>query len=147
MTSAQVPAAHAIEGHWRLLSFLEERQGQWLPALDAQAQGFISYWPNGRMQVLIGGSQRPRLRGAWDEVADADKAACLDGLVAYGGSYSLEEGLVRHQVEVCWIPNWQGRELVRLMSFPAPGQLLLATVPETGERARPGQRVLWEKMP
>ena len=147
MSATPTPAEHPILGHWRLLSFTEQRQGQWVPALDAQAQGFISYWPNGRMQVLIGGSQRPRLRGAWEQVADADKALCLDGLVAYAGSYRLEEGLVRHQVEVCWIPNWQGRELVRLMSFPTPDRLLLATVPDTGERARPAQQVLWEKMP
>ncbi len=45
-----------IQGIWRLVSFLEQRaDGDWEHAIDPAAQGYISYWPNGRMQVLIGG--------------------------------------------------------------------------------------------
>ncbi len=136
-----------IQGVWRLVSFLEQRaNGEWEHAIDAQAQGYISYWPNGRMQVLIGGGGRPRLRGEWSQVPAQEKAQCLDKLVAYSGTYTVEADRVLHHVDVCWIPNWQGRDLVRLVSFPQPGQLLLATVPDTGPRARPAQRVLWEQV-
>ena len=49
-----------IQGMWRLVSYLEQRpDGQWGPALDAQAHGYISYWPNGHMQVLIGAVDCP----------------------------------------------------------------------------------------
>lgn len=135
-----------IEGIWRLVSFEEQqRDGSWGHAIDSQAQGCISYWPNGRMQVLIGGGSRPRLRGEWSEVPSQDKADCLDKLVAYSGSYTVEEGRVIHHVEVCWIPNWEGRKLIRQISFPQRGQLLLSTVADSSARPRPAQRVLWER--
>lgn len=136
-----------IEGIWKLVSFLEQRpDGEWEHAMDDQAQGYISYWPNGRMQVLLGGGSRPRLRGEWSQVPPEQKAECLDKLVAYSGSYTVEADRVLHHVDICWIPNWQGRDLVRLVSFPQANQLLLATVPDTGARARPAQRVLWERV-
>ena len=136
-----------IHGNWRLVSFLEQQaDGRWEPALDAAARGYISYWPNGRMQVLIGAGERPRLRGEWSQVPAEQKAACLDNLVAYSGSYTVEAARVVHHVDICWIPNWEGRDLVRHMSFPQPGPLLLATLPDAGPRPRPAQRVLWERV-
>ena len=137
----------SIQGHWRLISFEEQRaDGAWEAAIDPQAKGYISYWPNGRMQVLIGGSTRPRLRGEWAQVPAEQKAECLDKLVAYSGSYTVESDRVLHHVDVCWIPNWEGRDLVRLVSFPQADQLLLSTVPDTGPRPRAAQRVLWARM-
>lgn len=139
--------ANRIHGIWRLVSFLEQRaSGEWQPAFDDNARGYISYWPNGHMQVVIGSGDRPRLRGDWSQVPAQDKAACLDRMVAYSGSYAVEGDRVVHHVDVCWIPNWEGRDLVRIMSFPNERGLQLATVPETGPRARPAQRVLWERM-
>lgn len=137
---------HPIIGHWRLVSYLEQgADGQWVPALDALARGSISYWPTGHMQVVMGASTRPRLSGAWADVPAAQKARCLDDMVAYAGTYTVEPDRVLHHVDICWIPNWEGRDLVRLMTFPEPGQLLLATLPDTGQRPRPAQRVLWER--
>jgi hypothetical protein len=124
---------------------MADRQ-DWRPALDASARGFISYWPDGHMQVVIGAGERPRLRGEWSGISPEQKAECLDKLVAYAGNYSVEGEVVTHHVDVCWIPNWEGRELKRAMSFPAPGRLLLATLPDDGPRARPAQRVLWERV-
>lgn len=139
---------HRIHGIWRLLSFTEQRpDGSWDHALDEGAQGYISYWPNGRMQVVMGGASRPRLRGEWSQVPAQQKADCLDRMVAYSGSYTVEDDRVLHHVDLCWIPNWQGRDLVRLVSYPQEGQLRLATVPDTGPRARAAQIVLWERMP
>ena len=134
-----------LVGHWNLVSFIEQKaDGSWFDALGAGAKGSNSYWDCGRMQVLIGAPARPRLRGEWATIADRDKAACLDGMVAYAGRFSLEGERVRHHVEVCWIPNWEGRDLIRLASFPTPGRLLLRTEAATEGRARPMQEVLWQ---
>jgi hypothetical protein len=136
-----------LHGIWRLARFEELRNGAWVPAIDADAHGCISYWPNGRMHVLIGGGQRPRLRGEWAQVPAQQKALCLDDLVAYAGSYTVEDDRVRHLVDTCWIPNWEGRELVRAVSFPARGVLQLDTVPDPSGRVRATQRVTWERYP
>lgn len=138
--------ASRLHGIWRLVSFLEQRaDAAWADAFDARAHGSIAYWPNGRMQVVMGAGDRPRLRGEWSAVPAQDKAACLERMVAYAGRYSVQGDRVLHHVDTCWIPNWEGRDLVRLMSFPAPGRLLLATVPDASARARPAQQVLWER--
>jgi hypothetical protein len=97
------------------------------------------------MQVLIGALDRPRFRGEWDSIPSADKARCLDRMVAYAGRFSVAEDRVLHHVDVCWIPNWEGRDLVRLASFPSPNRLLLRTEVPTDGRARPMQEVLWER--
>lgn len=139
--------ANRLHGIWRLVSFLEQQpDGSWAPALDEGTHGTISYWPQGRMQVVMGSTDRPRLRGDWNEVPAEQKARCLDRMVAYGGNYTIEGERVLHHVDVCWIPNWEGRDLVRRMSFPAAHQLLLETVPDTTPRPRPAQRVLWERV-
>lgn len=133
-------------GHWRLVSFVEQRDaGAWTDALGPQAKGCISYWASGHMQVLIGALDRPRFRGEWDAIAPADKAHCLDRMVAYSGRFTVAGERVLHHVDVCWIPNWEGRDLVRLASFPSPERLLLRTEAPTDGRPRPMQKVLWER--
>lgn len=135
-----------LHGHWRLVSFVEQQaDGTWADYLGADAQGSISYWPNGQMQVLIGAADRPRLRGEWSAVPAGQKAACLDRMVAYAGRFEVQDDRVVHHVAVCWIPNWEGRELVRLVEFPATDRLLLRTTAGDASRPRPMQEVLWER--
>jgi hypothetical protein len=139
--------SHKLHGIWRLVSFEEQRpDGSWGPALGEGNHGYISYWPGGVMQVVIAAGDRPRLSGPWADIDPSLKGECLDKLVAYGGRYRVEGDRVIHQVDTCWIPNWEGRELVRAMSFPRPGQLLLATVPDPAGRARAAQVVRWERV-
>ena len=135
-------------GQWRLVSFTEQRPGggAWADALGPGAKGYISYWPNGHMQVLIGSPDRPRFRGEWSAIPDRDKAACLDRMVAYSGRFTVAGDRVLHHVDVCWIPNWEGRDLVRLASFPDAEHLLLRTEAATDGRPRPKQEVLWERV-
>jgi hypothetical protein len=137
----------SLIGQWRLVSFVEQRDGgAWTDALGPQARGCIGYWDSGHMQVLIGASDRPRFRGAWDTIPVADKARCLDRMVAYSGRFTVASDRVLHHVDVCWIPNWEGRDLVRLASFPTPNRLLLRTEPATDGLPRPMQEVLWERL-
>lgn len=135
-----------LTGHWRLVSFIEQHNGgSWNDALGPNAHGCISYWPTGHMQVLIGAVDRPHFRGDWDSIPVADKARCLDRMVAYSGRFTVAEDRVLHHVDVCWIPNWEGRDLVRLASFPATNRLLLRTMAGTDGRPLPMQEVLWER--
>lgn len=134
-------------GHWQLVSFVEQRaDGSWFDARGPQAKGNISYWPSGHMQVLIGALDRPRFRGEWSAIPAHDKALCLDRMVAYAGRYTLAQDRLLHHVDICWIPNWEGRDLVRLPSCPQPGQLLLRTEPATSGRASVMQEVLWQRV-
>ena len=136
----------SLVGHWHLVSFIEQHDGgPWVDALGANAKGSISYWPTGHMQVLIGALDRPRFRGEWSAIPASDKARCLDRMVAYSGRFTVGADRVLHHVDTCWIPNWEGRELVRLASFPTADRLLLRTEAAIDGRPRPMQEVLWER--
>ncbi len=135
-----------LVGNWTLVSFTEQQpDGEWVDALGPHARGCISYWPTGHMQVLIGSLDRPRFTGEWNKIPDVEKAHCLDRMVAYSGRFTIDGERLLHHVEVCWIPNWEGRDLVRLPSFPSSTQLLLRTEAAQQGRPRPMQEVLWER--
>lgn len=134
-------------GHWALVSFTEKQSGgDWFEALGPNAKGSINYSADGYMNALIGAVDRPRFKGEWSTIPLHDKAQCLDRMVAYGGRFSVTDDRVLHHVEICWIPNWEGRTLERLVSFPKDGQLLLRTPEIADGRARPLQEVLWERV-
>lgn len=137
--------SNRLHGFWQLKSYQERRQGVYVDTLGPSATGFIVYSPGGRMSVLITGGQR-KLRGTWSEISDVDKAANYDALVAYAGRYEDLGDRVIHHVEVCWIPNWVGRPLVRAVRMIAPDGLELRTVPDEQGVMLLDQIVVWQRL-
>ncbi len=82
------------------------------------------------------------LKGSDDEVR-----AAFEGYVAYYGSYSVDEneGLMLHQVEGSFFPNWIGEHQVREFEFRSDGRLELRTLPIKGSRADLSVVLLWER--
>lgn len=133
-------------GHWHLASFVEHQaSGEPRHVLGAGAKGSITYTASGHVVALIGGSERPLFSGAWAGISDSEKAKNYDGLVAYGGRFTAYENRVVHHVDVCWIPNWEGTDLERFVTFLPDGKLLLRTPPMRHGRPQPLQEVVWEK--
>lgn len=130
-------------GVWRLVSFREERGGAMVDFLGPDPKGTITYTPGGHMSALLAGQSRPRFGGAWNMVPADIKAANLDGLVAYSGRFTVGPDRVTHHVDVCWIPNWEGRDLVRLVSFEGADRLVLRTEPNPRQGT---QQVVWERV-
>lgn len=134
-----------LVGVWRLVSFRERRDGGLVDVFGRDPQGCITYAVEGRMSALLADPRRPKLKGEWSAIPDAAKAANYDGLVAYAGAYSLEGDRVIHHVDICWIPNWEGRDLVRMFSFDGPDRLILRTV-DNPRRPQPPQEVVWSRV-
>ena len=132
-------------GLWRLVSFREQRGTQFVDYLGPDAKGYISYHPTGHMSALLARPDRPRFRGAWADIAAPDKAAALDGMVSYAGRFSDFGDRLVHHVEICWIPNWEGRDLVRLAAFDGPDRMTLRTIPDESGKS-PLQVVEWERV-
>ena len=131
-----------LVGVWRLVSFREERGAVMVDFLGPNPKGYITYTPGGHMSALLAGQFRPRFRGAWDAVPADVKAANFDGLVAYSGRFTAGPDRVTHHVDLCWIPNWEGRDLVRLVSFDGDDRLVLRTEPRPDQAT---QEVVWER--
>lgn len=137
-----------LVGHWRLESFTEQRDdGTSFDVWGPDPVGYITYLPNGRMSVVFAGAQRARFTGAWVDVADAHKAACYDAMVAYSGRYTVHEDRVIHHVEVCWIPNWEGRDLERFVTLLPDDRVLLRTPSARFGRKQPVQDVIVRRVP
>ena len=83
------------------------------------------------------------LKGSSDEVR-----AAFEGYVAYYGTYEVDEasGLMRHQVEGSFFPNWIGEQQIREFEFTEDGRLELRTLPIKGSRADLTVVLLWERL-
>lgn len=135
--------SNRLVGHWRLVSYTERKaSGETADVFGAAAKGYLSYFADGRMTVLVAGDGRQHFRGAWDAIPPTEKAAAYDKLIAYAGRYSDQGDRVVHHVEICWIPNWEGRDLVRLVIPAGEGRMILRTPAERP----PAQDLLWERM-
>jgi hypothetical protein len=131
-----------LVGHWELVSFTERRDnGERFDVFGPNPKGFITYLESGHMSVVFASGCREPFRGAWDSVADGQKAACYDALVAYSGRYTDHGDRVVHHVDVCWIPNWEGRDLERHVTYLRNGHVLLRTPEMRFGRRQPVQDV------
>jgi len=150
-TASDTPNGRAptsrLVGHWRLVSFVEYRaDGTPFEVFGPDPKGFISYLPNGRMSVVFAGAQRTRFAGAWAGVTDRQKAEAYDAMVAYSGRYTDHGDRVVHHVEVCWIPNWEGRDLERTLTFLPGNRVRLRTPEQRFGRPQAVQDVLVERV-
>lgn len=130
-------------GHWQLESFTEQREdGSSFDVWGPAPVGYITYLASGHMTVVFAGSQRPPYSGPWSGVTAEQKAASYDAMVAYSGRFTAHEDRVVHHVEVCWIRNWEGRDLERYVSFLPGERVLLRTPSERFGRRQPVQDVI-----
>jgi Lipocalin-like domain len=86
--------------------------------LSGDAVGFITYAPDGHMAVQFRRANRALLAvGDWAGATPAEIAAAARDYFACCGTTRLRDGEVVHRVELSLMPNWIGRELVRLVGF------------------------------
>lgn len=138
-----ITASDRLIGHWRLVAYTEVKpSGERIDVFGPHPKGYLTYSSDRRMTVVVGGDERPRLSGAWQAVPAAAKAANYDKLIAYAGRYTDLGDKVIHHVEVCWIPNWEGRDLERLVVPAGEGRMILRTPADRP----PSQDLLWERV-
>ena len=132
MDQSTSPAAQAIIGAWRLISFqIEGDDGTVVHPFGADAQGSIIYTASGRFSAQLMRRGRPsfaagdQMRGTPEEIEESYKSC-----VSYYGSYKLdaEGSFVIHQVEGSLFPNWEGTSLKRFFAFSG-NRLRLRTPP------------------
>ena len=141
--------AEHFTGTWRLLAC----EGQWSDGrisrpYGVEPGGLLMYDGRGCFSGQIMAWERPDfatgnlLKGSDDEVR-----AAFEGYVAYYGSYKVDEaeGLMIHQVEGSFFPNWIGERQVRRFEFTGDGRLQLSTLPIKGVRADLTVVLLWER--
>jgi hypothetical protein len=97
------------------------------------------------MAVQFGRADRARLAvGDWADATPAEIATADREYFAYCGTYELRDGEVVHRVELSLMPNWIGRELVRLVAFDGR-RVSLSTQPTLVGGQQQIATLVWER--
>ena len=105
--------AHCIHGAWQLVSYLVEEKisGNTFRPMGDHPMGYALFTPAGRVSFTLTAEGR---KPTTDLEGDA---ALLSSLVAYSGTYRLEDDRWITAVDVAWKPEWVGTEQTRFFSI------------------------------
>jgi hypothetical protein len=140
--------AARLVGAWRLVSATERmRDGAERPDpnVGALGRGYIIYTATGQVCAMLGNSQRSRWAVA-DQPSATDASAIPENLVAYCGTYSVDEagGFVVHHVEIDLSPNRTGTDRKRFFTITGD-RLVLSAAPPLPEGVQ-ALTITWERV-
>ena len=106
-------AAPCIHGAWQLMSYLVEEQasGNLFKPMGESPTGYALFTPSGRVSFTL------TAEGRQPSTNTDSEADLLRSLVAYTGTYRLEEDRWITLVDVAWNPQWVGTEQTRFFSI------------------------------
>jgi hypothetical protein len=151
--SAQTDRANSIQqqflGTWKLVSYVREEipSGAKSDVMGAHPSGYINYGRDGRMIVLIVGSDRKKPVGP---VATPEEAeALIRSMLAYAGAYTVdsEAKTVTHDIDVSWDESRTGESQLR--TYKLDGDRLTLTTPPSNDPASGKNTVrtlIWERL-
>jgi Lipocalin-like domain len=148
-TGQSASVQQQLLGTWKLMSYLREEvaSGAKSNVMGAHPNGYISYGPDGRMTVIIAGSDRKKPAGPVATPGEAE--ALIRSMLAYAGSYTVDSTArtVTHQIDVSWDESRTGLSLVRHYNLDGD-RLTLTTEPSndpaTGTKTI--RTLIWEKV-
>jgi len=108
--------------------------------------GFITYTADGRMSVVITAEARKPL-SVNDRIAAPaeERAEAFSTVIAYAGRYTFTGDKVVHHVEVSWMPNQVGTDLVRSVKLEGD-RLILRTTPTQQGGVQITTDLVWERL-
>ena len=117
------PLGSTIHGAWQLVSYLVEAKanGDSFPPMGNSPQGFVIFTPEGRLSFMLSAERRQAAESM------EDKANLLSSMIAYMGTYKLEQNRWITHVDVAWNPEWVGTEQTRY--FQIEGDQLTVHTP------------------
>jgi len=139
----------AIVGTWKLISYVREElpSGAKSDVMGARPSGYINYGRDGRMIVIIVGSNRSKPVGA---VATPEEAeALIKSMLAYAGTYTINSKAktVTHHIDISWDQSRTGTDQVRSYQLEGDSFTLAtdpSTDPATGKKTV--RTLIWEKL-
>jgi Lipocalin-like domain len=151
--SSQTDRANSVQqqilGTWKLLSYVREEvpSGARSDVMGAHPSGYINYGRDGRMMVIIAGTDRKKPAGP---VATPEEAqALIRSMLAYAGTYTIDSAAqtVTHHIDVSWDQTRTGESHVR--SYKLDGDRLTLTTepsrdPASGKRTV--RTLIWERV-
>ena len=102
-------------GTWKLVSYVREdvRTGAKSDVWGPHPSGYIMFGPDGRMMVILVGSDRKAPAGS---LATPDEAeGLIKSMLAYAGTYTIDEKAktLTYNIDVSWNQTRTGRPVLR----------------------------------
>jgi hypothetical protein len=153
LASAQTDQANSIQqqilGTWKLVSYVREEipSGAKSDVMGAHPSGYINYGRDGRMIVLIVGSDRKK--PVAPVAAPEEAQALIRSMLAYAGAYTVdsEAKTVTHNIDVSWDQSRTGQSQLR--TYKLEGDRLTLTTPPSNDPASGKKTVrtlMWERL-
>src|SRR5690242_11333528 len=103
----------ALLGTWRMVSWRREviATGERTDVLGPHPVGYINYGADGRFYALV--VRRGRDRPGKLPPTDTEKVRLFDSMLAYTGTYTLDDEKAVHHVDASWNEGWTGTDQVR----------------------------------
>jgi Lipocalin-like domain len=104
-------------GTWTMLSWKKEiiATGQIVDALGPDPVGYITYGTDGRMHAIV--LRRDRLAPETLPPTATEKLRLFDSMLAYSGTYTLDDEKVIHHVDVSWNQTFTKTALIRFYNL------------------------------
>jgi hypothetical protein len=114
-----------VLGTWKLKSFVRvlTATGERIHQFGEHPSGYLSYSADGRMYAIVTSDNRVRPRD--ENPADEERAKLHRTMIAYAGTYTLEDDKVTHHVDVSWNEVRTGGDEVRF--YKLEGNILTIT--------------------
>lgn len=138
-------------GTWRLVAF-ETRvsDGRVIRRFGDDAEGMITYTPDGRVWVFVAKADRPHFASRDMQLGTPEEyVAAMRTYIHYSGTVEIdaENSLVLHHVDGSLFPNWKGGVQRRIYEFRDGGDRLdLTTAPVPFDGATAVGVLAWERV-
>jgi hypothetical protein len=118
----------SVIGTWKLKTFVREVSGtnERYNQLGDNPNGYIGYSRDGRMYaILVAGDRAKPQIGVQ---TDVERLALYKTMIAYGGTYTVDNEKVVHHVDISWNGAYTGTQQVRFYKLDGD-TLTLRTAP------------------
>jgi hypothetical protein len=117
-----------VIGTWKLKTFVREVLGtnERYNQLGDNPNGYVGYAGDGRMYAILvaGGRAKPQVEAQ----SDAERLQLYKTMIAYGGTYTVDNEKVVHHVDISWNGAYTGTQQVRFYKLDGD-TLTLKTAP------------------
>lgn len=141
-----VSLAKQIQGSWSLVSNVNEQDGKMSDVFGPNPRGFMTLTPTGHFSMIMMSASLPkftsnnRVKGTAEE-----NQAVVKGSIAMFGSYKVideKEHKVMMHYDGSTFPNWDGRDLPRIISISGDEMKMVNPVAQIGGK----NYVTWKRI-
>lgn len=139
--------ANRLLGTWKLVSVIREEipSGLKMDLLGPDPKGFINYLADGRMMVIVVGSDRKKPVG--NVATSAEAESLFRSMNSYAGTYAVTDDEVTHHVDISFNETWTDTKQTRFYTLEASRLTLSTSVsPDPYDGKMSVRSLIWERL-